>query len=171
MVEAAQERAATGELEFHDLLVIARRVLREDASVCRSLRAQFRHLLLDEFQDTDPIQIELALRIAGGDRFEAGDEVPYDVPGGSLFVVGDPKQSIYRFRRADITRYLQTKERLGETVTLSTNFRSAETVITWVNRVFGSMIQQIDDQQPAYEPLSSHRGDPDWGPVVSVLGA
>ena len=113
VVEAAQERAATGELEFHDLLVIARRVLREDATVRRSLRDQFRHLLLDEFQDTDPIQIELALRIAGGDRSEAGNEVRYDVPAGSLFVVGDPKQSIYRFRRADITRYLQTKERLG----------------------------------------------------------
>ena len=72
VVEAAQERAATGVMEFHDLLVIARCVLREDATVCRSLRAQFRHLLLDEFQEADPIQIELALRIAAGDRLERG---------------------------------------------------------------------------------------------------
>ena len=72
VVEAAQERAATGELEFHDLLVIARRVLRDNDDVRRSLREQFPHLLLDEFQDTDPIQIELALRIAGGDQPQSG---------------------------------------------------------------------------------------------------
>lgn len=170
IVEAAQERAATGDLEFHDLLVIARRMLRKDAGVCRSLRAQFSHLLLDEFQDTDPIQIELALRIAGGDARALGVDASYDVPDGSLFVVGDPKQSIYRFRRADITGYLQTKHRLGETLTLSTNFRSAEGVINWVNRVFGSLIQEIPDRQPAYERLTPHLPDPDWGPPVSVIG-
>ena len=170
VVEAAQERAATGELEFHDLLVIARRVLRDNDDVRRSLREQFPHLLLDEFQDTDPIQIELALRIAGGDQPQSGQLLSYDVPPGSLFVVGDPKQSIYRFRRADITRYLETKQALGETVKLTTNFRSADTVISWVNRVFSSMITAIPDQQPDYEPLDSHRGDPDTGAPVTVLG-
>ncbi len=113
VVEAAQERAATGELEFHDLLVIARRVLRDNDDVRRSLREQFPHLLLDEFQDTDPIQIELALRIAGGDQPQSGQLLSYDVPPGSLFVVGDPKQSIYRFRRADITRYLRDQAGAG----------------------------------------------------------
>ena len=168
VVEAAKERAATGELEFHDLLVIARRVLRNNDDVARSLRARFPYLLLDEFQDTDPIQIELARRIAGGDDPQA--DVGYDVPPGSVFVVGDPKQSIYRFRRADITRYLETKEQLGESVTLTTNFRSARSVINWVNRVFGSMIQPIEDQQPAYEPLTAHRDDPASGFPVAVIG-
>ena len=170
VVEAAEERARTGELEFHDLLVLSRRLLRQDAAVRESLRDKYQYLLLDEFQDTDPIQIELALRIAGG-AAASGTLESIIVPEGSVFVVGDPKQSIYRFRRADITRYLQTQERLGETVTLSTNFRSVEPVITWVNRVFGSMITYQKDRQPRYNSLSAHRSVPQVGPPVAVIGA
>jgi ATP-dependent helicase/nuclease subunit A len=170
VVEAAEERSRTGELEFHDLLVLARRLLRADASVRESLSQRYRYLLLDEFQDTDPIQIELALRIAGG--WEAsGPLESIEVPEGSVFVVGDPKQSIYRFRRADIARYLQTRAQLGETLTLTTNFRSVEPVIGWVNRVFGSMITFQQDRQPAYEDLAPHRSLPDLGPPVAVIGA
>ncbi len=170
VVDAAEERARTGQLEFHDLLVLSRRLLRQNEAVRQALRERYAYLLLDEFQDTDPIQIELALRIAGGAE-ASGPLESIVVPEGSVFVVGDPKQSIYRFRRADIARYLQTKQRLGETVTLSTNFRSVEPVITWVNQVFGSMITYQKDRQPTYERLDPHRGHPAVGPAVAVIGA
>ncbi len=101
-----------------------------------SLHASYERLLLDEFQDTDPIQIEIAARIAAGRDGDAAEWTDLHLPEGRLFVVGDPKQSIYRFRRADIATFLQAKEHLGGTVELTTNFRSTPRVLDWVNEVF-----------------------------------
>src|SRR5690606_8110601 len=99
-----------------------------------------------EFQDTDPIQIEIAVRIAGGAAAEQPDWRDVAVPPGSLFVVGDPKQSIYRFRRADIGMYLQARETLGGRVSLTTNFRSGAPVLDWVNAVFDQLIVEEPDK-------------------------
>ena len=89
---------------------------------------RYQRLLLDEFQDTDPIQIELAVRIAGGAAGGRADWRDVAVPAGSLFVVGDPKQSIYRFRRADIA-HLPRRRRTTSArhVELTTNFRTRRT--------------------------------------------
>ena len=110
-LEAAEQRRAAGRLEFQDLLVRARRLLRDPdrgPEVRRALRDRYRRLLLDESQDTDPIQIELAVLIACDDD-HVGDTPWHDLAheGGRLFLVGDPKQSIYRFRRADIATFLR----------------------------------------------------------------
>ena len=138
VVGSARERAAAGRLEFHDLLVLARQLLRDNAEVRAALHSRFQRLLLDEFQDTDPIQIELAVRIAGGREADAVDWHDVDVPPGSLFVVGDPKQSIYRFRRANIGTYLGAQRWFGEQaqVKLTTNFRTSDPILQWVNTVF-----------------------------------
>ena len=73
---------------------------------------------------------------------------------GRLFFVGDPKQSIYRFRRADIATFLRTRQAVtDQPVHLTANFRTAEPVVDWVNAVFGRLIQAVDDVQPAYQPL------------------
>jgi ATP-dependent helicase/nuclease subunit A len=177
-VEAAEARRAAGRLEFHDLLVLARRLVRSGPlapEVRRQLQAKYPRLLLDEFQDTDPIQVELAVRIAAGAEGGATDWRDVPVPAGALFVVGDPKQSIYRFRRADIGTFLQTRDHLGETVMLTTNFRSVSPVLDWVNLVFGRLITEQPGAQPAYTPLvigpdrpaGNRRGH---GPAVVVLG-
>ena len=126
VLEAAEGRRADGRLEFHDLLVLTRNLLRDNAEVRAVLQQRYRRLLLDEFQDTDPIQVEIAVRIAGGAQATQARWEDVVVPPGSLFVVGDPKQSIYRFRRADIAMYLRAQQVLGGEVTLSTNFRSAD---------------------------------------------
>ncbi len=171
VLEAARARSAQGKLEFHDLLVLARDLLRSDAEVRRSLQTQFPRLLLDEFQDTDPIQIEIAVRIAGG--FEASAEDWHDVvvPAGSLFVVGDPKQSIYRFRRANISLYLDTQRHFRDIVTLSANFRTVAPILQWVNDVFAGVIEEVEDAQPPYQALSATRDAVGQGPAVAVLGA
>jgi ATP-dependent exoDNAse (exonuclease V) beta subunit len=162
VLESAELRRAEGRLEFHDLLVLARNLLRNEAQVRAALQERYQRLLLDEFQDTDPIQIELAVRIAGGAEAAAEDWRDVEVPPGRLFVVGDPKQSIYRFRRANIATYLTAQELLGETVALTTNFRTVPPVLDWVNAVFSELIQPIDGAQPSYHSLVPHR---------SVLGA
>ncbi len=172
--EAAQARRAEGKLEFHDLLVLARDLLTDGghgAAVRDALHQQYRRLLLDEFQDTDPIQIELAVRIAAGRAGDAADWADVPVPPGGLFLVGDPKQSIYRFRRADIATYLRAQRRIGDQVILAANFRTTEPVLAWINHVFGQLIRAEDASQPAYMPLHACRPGPPAGPAVVVLGA
>ncbi|MEP7088482.1 MAG: UvrD-helicase domain-containing protein [Nocardioidaceae bacterium] len=173
VVGAARDRAAQGQLEFHDLLVLARELLRHDANVRDALQQRFPRLLLDEFQDTDPIQIELAVRIAGGRDADAPDWHDVDVPPGSLFVVGDPKQSIYRFRRADIAVCLRSQDWFGPqaAVRLTTNFRTGAPILGWVNTVFGALISYVPDAQPHYEPLTPDIREIGNGPPVLVLGA
>ena len=171
VVAAADARRAEGRLEFHDLLVLARDLLRRSGDVREALSLRYRRLLLDEFQDTDPIQIELAVRIAGGRAASNERWQDVAVPPGSLFVVGDPKQSIYRFRRAEIGMYLEAQDRIGETVSLTTNFRTVAPVLDWVNAVFSELIQYEDGAQPAYQSLDEDRAGPPNGPPVVVLGA
>jgi ATP-dependent exoDNAse (exonuclease V) beta subunit len=96
VLEYAHERRRDGRLEFHDLLVLARDVLRRVPSVRAALAHRFAVLLVDEFQDTDPLQIEIAVLLTTDDP-DAGSKPWYEVAiaPGRLFLVGDPKQSIY----------------------------------------------------------------------------
>ncbi|WP_197029090.1 exodeoxyribonuclease V subunit beta [Blastococcus sp. URHD0036] len=171
VLEAAEQRRTAGRLEFHDLLVLSRDLLRHDASVRAALQAKYPRLLLDEFQDTDPIQIELAVRIAGGAAASQERWEDVVVPPGSLFVVGDPKQSIYRFRRADIAMYLRSQRVLGGEVSLTSNFRTTEPIVSWVNDVFSRLIVEEKDRQPRYRSLDAVRRPLGDSPSVVVLGA
>ena len=85
--------------------------MRDNASVRGELQSRFTHFFVDEFQDTDPLQAEILLLLAADDP--ARDRLARSPPGpGKLFLVGDPKQSIYRFRRADVALYEDVKKRL-----------------------------------------------------------
>ena len=176
VLDAAEERREIGRLEFHDLLVRARRVLRSPdhgADVRRSLGERYTRLLLDEFQDTDPIQIELAVLIAAADPDVSGKAWhEIETRPGALFLVGDPKQSIYRFRRADIGTFLTARDHIADRPALTVNFRTTAPVIEWINDVFSTVIVAEPGSQPEYVALSAHRQDaaPD-GPAVAVLGA
>jgi ATP-dependent exoDNAse (exonuclease V) beta subunit len=169
-------RREKGELSFHDLLVLARRLLRSQPRVREQLHQRYRYLLLDEFQDTDPIQIELAVLLAA--EGEVGDvtwpELATGLRPGRLVVVGDPKQSIYRFRRADITVYARAEATLVEQTTqLVSNFRSVPGIVQVVNQFFGQVIGEGEPEaQPAYTDLVAVRSaDPERaGPPVVVIG-
>ena len=171
-LSSVSARREDGSLEFHDLLVLARRLLREHQEVRSSLHARYTHLLLDEFQDTDPIQLELAVRITAPPLDQPADWTVLQPLPGRLTVVGDPKQSIYRFRRADIAQFLRAREQIGARgATLSANFRSARPVIDWVNHTMASIIEFAPGVQPEYQPLTAARaGGHDHGTVV-MLGA
>lgn len=163
-LEAADRRRAEGRVEFHDLLVLSRDLLRRRPDVAAALGATWRYLLIDEFQDTDPIQIELAARIAAGGAPAGTEPGPgrwqdLDLAPGRLFFVGDPKQSIYRFRRADITQFMEARERFcTRRLRLSTNRRSVPGILAWVNEVFGSLMGAgIPGEQPPYEALGPYR--------------
>ena len=102
-------------LDFDDLIFAARDLLRDHDPVRRALAGRYRHVLVDEFQDTDPLQTEIFWRLCGepptgGDD---GDWTSFELRPGALFLVGDPKQAIYRFRGADITAYVRARERFA----------------------------------------------------------
>jgi ATP-dependent helicase/nuclease subunit A len=179
--DAVAERRRTGELEFHDLLVLARTLLRDAEHGVRArtrLRERYQRLLVDEFQDTDPIQVEIAALLGSGDA-DAGNRpwTEIAVEPGRLFFVGDPKQSIYRFRRADIATFLTAADRFADGAApeqLTCNFRTSSRVLGWINAVFGDLIQPFPGSQPEYRALDAARPDApafEPGADVVLLGA
>jgi len=174
-LDYADERKAAGEVEFQDLLVLARDLLRASIPARDHFRDRYSHVLIDEVQDTDPLQAELAFFLAEdvsegvdtSDRPKDWRDVrPAD---GKLFIVGDPKQSIYRFRRADIQQVKRMQELVGgSNEKLTQNFRSQSPVISWVNHVFHLWMVESDGQ-PEYIPLDAEqsRGEP---PRVRYFG-
>jgi ATP-dependent helicase/nuclease subunit A len=166
-------KARSGALDFLDLLLKARDLVRGNAGVRRGFHARFTHIFVDEFQDTDPLQAEILLLLASGDPEEDDWRNVIPVPG-RLFIVGDPKQSIYRFRRADVGIYRDVCERLvkaGATaVTLTTSFRSVPQIQACVNAAFAPvMTGDPVTLQADYVPLSPHRADILGQPAVIAL--
>jgi ATP-dependent helicase/nuclease subunit A len=178
-------RRERGQLNFQDLLMISAALLREEPTVRRYFQSRFTHILVDEFQDTDPIQAEAILLLVSSDPEETDWRKCRPRPG-SLFLVGDPKQSIYRFRRADIVTYNEAKQIIdtggGMVVPLSANFRAAEPIITWVNGVFepgepscnasGKALLRFPpcamDESPSYVPLQAGREEGAGGELCGI---
>lgn len=168
-VDGATARAGAGTLDFHDLLVLTRQLLATNVAARTNLHRRYTHILLDESQDTDPVQLEITRRLAADPAAQSQHDVPVPLPG-RLFVVGDPKQSIYRFRRADIGVYLRAADEIGaRKETLNANFRSSEPVIKWINGVFGSVIEKGETQAP-FQALERCRPAPWDHGSVRVLG-
>ena len=165
----AVERGREGTLTFDDLILRVRDLLRENEDAVRALRGRFKVMLIDEFQDTDPLQVDIA-------RSFATDLETGRLEAGRLFLVGDPKQSIYRFRRADMAVYSQTRalvEAEGAGLrALSLNRRSRQVLLEWVNVVFERLIGVGLDLavQPPYRPIHSSRSEAVPGAGVAWIG-
>ncbi|MBV9599694.1 MAG: UvrD-helicase domain-containing protein, partial [Chloroflexi bacterium] len=153
----AADRKQAGTATFHDLLTWARDVLRDDAHVRRRAQDQFDRLFVDEFQDTDPLQVEIAWFLTSDPtQWHEHDWKKLRLVPGKLFIVGDPKQSIYRFRRADIGIYDEVYARLAnpsDRAVLSQSFRSPAGLVDWFNHHFAWDMQRVAHVQPRYEPL------------------
>ena len=158
---AAFKRAAAV-LDFDDLLEKARALVRQHDDVRRALGQRYRHIFVDEFQDTDPIQTEILFRIAtevGAERWQDSILRP-----GALFMVGDPKQAIYRFRGADIGSYAQARATIerqwpDNIVQVTANFRSRPDILAHINHCFARPLS--GDGQPGYVPLAPTLDGPD----------
>jgi ATP-dependent exoDNAse (exonuclease V) beta subunit len=168
------EKARRGVLDFVDLLLKTRDLVRGHRAVRAELQARFTHLFLDEFQDTDPLQSELVLLLAADDPREDDATRARCVPG-KLFVVGDPKQSIYRFRRADVALYERVKEHLirdgARLQYLSTSFRSTPGIQAAVNASFERAMGPGASAQASYVPLGPWRERHEGQPSLIALPA
>ena len=168
----AAQRKSLGRIGYQDLLVLASELLANEPETRRELGSRYPRVLVDEFQDTDPLQAEILLLLASDP--ETGDDWRRVEPRpGALFVVGDPKQSIYRFRRADIALYQEVKRRFeafGKVLRLETNFRSLPAVGELVKGVFdrdGRFGARDSDRQAAFAPLRPSRSDEGPGLVAA----
>jgi ATP-dependent helicase/nuclease subunit A len=175
---AAAERRRQNTLNYGDLLNLAAKVLRENPRVRHALQHKYRHLFVDEFQDTDPVQAELVFLLAASEP-EVGEVGLVDwrrlpLRPGSLFVVGDPKQSIYRFRRADIEIYNIVRERfsdpaIGRVLPLTMNFRSVPKLCEWANTVFSTRFPDTPTRHaPRFAALDSNDKGPAKGGVFTI---
>jgi len=173
-VDGAEERRRDGELEYHDLLVRARQLLRSDARVRGEVGRRHRVVLVDEFQDTDPLQVDLAVLVSTAEAGSIPPDRPWSdlaVAPGRLFFVGDPKQSIYRFRRADIDLYARVRDGLGaELAPLVSSFRSTPAVVGAVNGTFRPWFAQQGAGQAPWRDLVAGRDAGGVTGTVALVG-
>ncbi|HYM26131.1 MAG TPA: UvrD-helicase domain-containing protein, partial [Vicinamibacterales bacterium] len=154
-------KQAAGALDFSDLLERARDLIRGDASIRSYLQRKFTRVFVDEFQDTDPVQAEILLQLAGGEP-------------GKLFIVGDPKQSIYRFRGTDVGTYWQVSRDLqaqgARLLQLTKSYRSVPPIQKFVNAAFRDvMTGDVRTLQADYIPLEESRAAHDTQPAIVAL--
>jgi ATP-dependent helicase/nuclease subunit A len=139
-----KHKHTVAELNYQDLLMKTSDMLRDFPDVRRYFQSRYKTLLIDEFQDTDPIQVGITMYLTGKELEEKRWNMitPNE---GALFVVGDPKQSIYGFRRADFTMYKRFKEHMAKTggkiIELQTNFRAVNSLGEWYNKVFVDLLK------------------------------
>ncbi len=186
----ALERALddAGAVDFDRMIVWTRDLLRDDPRALRTLRRRVRVLIIDEFQDVDPAQAEIAYRLGGIESTSPpAGAVQTDEPRRAaalpdnvtrLFLVGDPKQSIYRFRRADVTVWARVerdfRSGLGSVVPLEESFRSTPEILGWVDATSGVQLDQPvqgerhADYEVPYLPLEPIRS-PAGGRAVEIL--
>ena len=164
-------KARAGRLDFLDLLLKARDLIRNSAAVRAELQGRFSHFFVDEFQDTDPVQAEVLLLLSASNPDEINwlNAAPIS---GKLFLVGDPKQSIYRFRRADIAIYQQVKNMLlsrgAALLHLNTSFRGPPSLQSFVNAAFAPVMGGTAADQE-YVPLEQWRPEVSGRPTIVAL--
>jgi ATP-dependent exoDNAse (exonuclease V) beta subunit len=166
-------KEAAGALDFVDLLTRTRDLLTSDHSVRRDLQRKCARIFVDEFQDTDPVQAEILLLLASDDADVVDVSAVRPVPG-KLFIVGDPKQAIYRFRGTDVGTYWQVSTQLaacgGRILQLSTSYRSVPQIQQFVNAAFSRQMKADPlALQADYVALAPYRLADDSQPAIVAL--
>ncbi|NOX17694.1 MAG: UvrD-helicase domain-containing protein [Chlorobi bacterium] len=159
-----KKKQSAGLLDYEDLLLKANEIIKR-AEVREALNNKYRFIMIDEYQDTNEIQYDIVMPILENLR------------SGNLFVVGDEKQSIYRFRGAEPEVYEKTKKEIGETtsgesvLSLPHSFRVSPKIAFFVNKVFGNLFRDPNPEfnEVFYSDLISTRDDKETGEIAFLL--
>ncbi len=164
-------------LSYRDVVLLAVEALRRSSELRSYYKKRFRALLIDEFQDNDPLQKELLYLLSERNDL-CGEAVPraVELEASKLFFVGDDKQSIYRFRGADVAVFRTLAEELrsvgGVVLELAANYRSEPALVEFCNEVFPTVMEAADGQRQPWEaefrPLESREATPGIEPEISV---
>ncbi|MYB65551.1 AAA family ATPase, partial [Candidatus Poribacteria bacterium] len=157
-------KLSQSKLDFADLQIYTRNLLKNNDKIRKKLLNQYKFYMVDEFQDTNELQYELVMLLT--------DELKQ----GNLFIVGDPKQSIYGFRDADVRVFEKTQEKIvsmgGKDIHLKENFRSLQNSVGFANYLFARLMgdEKENDFEVIYEPLNVGKTDNEEGVVEIILG-
>ncbi len=157
-----KEMHDAGKFTFFDYLYYLRQMLKKDAEaegkLIRYIYERHSYFLIDEFQDTNPMQAEIFFYLTAEDPHKPSWR-QCRPKGGSLFIVGDPKQSIYRFRSADVSSYIEIKklfkDEVGEVRYLNNNFRSRTVLKQYFNDVFNEVMPETTINQSKYQDIEN----------------
>lgn len=157
-------KLSQGMLDFNDLQLKTRDLLRDNKKIRDELVKRHQYYMIDEYQDTNELQYELVMLLTN------------ELKSANLFIVGDPKQSIYGFRDADVRVFNKTKEKIvddgGEDISLTENFRSLRDVIGFVNYFFGPLMGKGNENEfeVEYEALTQARHAQTNGAIEILIG-
>jgi ATP-dependent helicase/nuclease subunit A len=146
-----EQKTESSTLSFDDLEIRALNLLKDNPQVLQKCQKRYKQIMVDEFQDTNERQRQLIYLLAGGNADKLG--------GNSLFVVGDPKQSIYRFRGAEVQVFAKVRQEIkamgGKDIVLDQNFRSTNKVVALCNHIFECLLGATRQSNIAYEALTT----------------
>lgn len=154
-----------GLVDFNDLIIFSKQLLQNNLSIRKYYQESIKYLLVDEYQDTDSHQQEIIFHLA------CNPNKSNVLADNKLFIVGDQKQSIYRFRGADVSVFTHTKkliDKIGLNIDLNTSWRSKPEHLLFFNHFFGNLMQGKNDFQAQYSPLVSQRYIPASGPTEAA---
>lgn len=163
---------SAGKLSFFDYLYYLRNMLANDANgngkLTKHIYDRHKYFFIDEFQDTNPMQAEVFFHLTAKRHNPNWKEcMPED---GSLFIVGDPKQSIYRFRCADVSAYIRIKKLflngVGIVAKLTDNFRSRNALKTYFNEAFTLLLDEEDENNCKFESVTNAGPDFAENPTI-----
>lgn len=166
IAEYIMEKKITSDfLTFDDLENLALKLLKNNAHICRKYQNKYRYIMVDEFQDTNDKQKQLVYLLCGGDARQ--------LRGDKLFIVGDPKQSIYRFRGADVSVFAEVRKDIrasgGKEITLADNFRTVDVILDTCNEVFAEFLGTDKASDIYFEVLTPHNQGTDKPEFIQVM--
>ncbi len=169
------KKRSSGLLTFQDVMELAVDILKNNLKLRHHFKTKFKYIMIDEFQDNNRLQKDLLFLLAEDESREvSGMPASADLSADKLYFVGDEKQSIYRFRGADVSVFKGLSHELetcgGEKISLDTNYRSEPELIDFFNEVFPSIMGEgLEDYEAGFQPLGSRESNLKKSPVIKLF--
>ncbi|MBI9102775.1 MAG: UvrD-helicase domain-containing protein [Spirochaetales bacterium] len=170
-----RKKRSSGLLTFHDVMELAVEILKNNLKLRHHFKNRFKYIMIDEFQDNNQLQKDLLFLLAEEEESETpGMPGVEELSSEKLYFVGDEKQSIYRFRGADVSVFKGLSNELescgGEKISLDTNYRSEPGLIDFFNEIFPSIMGSgVEEYEAGFQPLGSREANLGMAPHIKLF--